>query len=547
MAATGYRKDRVSGWRRWKRGLPPGSGLARWLRRAGAVVLVAFVGLHAAMLLRLIVRLWQSESSEGTSIGTPAGPPEAAPMTSAVAPAAGEAPIDAVGDAASLAAPAFEWAGSAGRRRAAALLAANDDLAGAINLLLLEKEAQEEVLAVGRSAFRLVQKHLDVAVLAEAEKLRTYWGGLSGAERASMFPAGEQDKLARANELLGGDLASAGWAKLDAALPESLLFALLRNAHFALSQETRCPPALIELALAGPFPGVSLAKRLYWNSPPGRRQAYSQQLAVFNAELNRRYIWPRALMMLKEAKAGVNQEDLALQAWRRKLVGPAALKKLAGFPARQATEAQGLAVWEALPDMLAYFSGRHLYTEFQRSAKAELAPVALAGNLWLRSSTGPGPGREQLLQAVRTHPAWQRELSIFDYDKARASIPRILAKLYAASFGKAARAAMQTSMNYEQAQFSRRDFDWPRLARMLRVGESTPPGIRGRAPSVVRTGEKRSWSDVAPKTVHHALLLMSRGMSISKRSGMVLLAKTYATNRALDGPPPVVPPSDRRD
>ncbi len=434
--------------------------------------------------------------------------------------------------------PRIDWHTDARLRQAAALLAKEGDLEGALGLLMQGAASDESVRAIGTAAFATLKYNFEPVVSSELRALRRYWEKLSLKEKAAYFVQDGQAKQLKLEVLLGSNSPTRNLADYGKVLPGSLLFCLMGNIHAELAKQTKCPASVIELVLEAEFPGRGLAKRLYWGPKFAARTPYPEHFFAFNQAFNRRYIWPRFRELLLFEKKELALAAKRQGAWYTQVCGEKYCRALADYRPEKTAEAGALQLWLVLPDPLKKLWADYVYEGYLAKHNLPLAPTALGSNPWL-GQAADRLDKAFLLQTVRTHPAWQKALREFNHERAMASVPAILKRLRATKHHKTVWQGLLSPLNYERTELIKQSFSWHYLARRFGVVEGVPPGIlaqrakaRGRKYTPEKKTKGRRWLDVPPRRVYTALRNLATLKNNEARYRII--AKNYAVNRGLN-------------
>ncbi len=427
--------------------------------------------------------------------------------------------------------PRMDWRTDPRLRQAAAALARQGDLEGAINLLLQGSPDDAGVRAVAEAAFGSLRRNFNPALQREVTALRDYWAGLAPEVRKRLYPEPRRADLARANALFRAAPLSLQLADYDI-LPAALLYGLLVNLHAELARRSKCPVPVIEFVIDTELPGESLAKRLYWKRKLPRRRDPAVAHRAFAAALNEAYIWPLFQQVLREERQVYLGADDSLKAWYRGAVGTAFAEGLRLNDPGAVDAAKGLEIWSGLTLPMRRIWEERTYRKFALK-ETTLSPQELLTNPWLSHVEDPFDASYTALQ-VRRHPLWQQALARFDYAQAENKVPAILKQLHAGKYFDSVWGILETPLNFEATAFIG-DFPWDVLGRGLRVAPVPPPAIcaaqDGRTLNDEEKAAAQKWHKVAPGKLYTGLRRLAAMQSREKQARYRMIAQNFAVNR----------------
>lgn len=521
-------------WADLLRRVAPRQGCVHLLLWLWLIGVAAAVGWQALSLLR---DHWQRHGAGwGSSIALP---PPPAPVPVPEPPAAPPAPAAAAAAPAELPpAPEFDWRQQARLRRAAALLAAHDDLEGALLLLLGDEKGggYDDAKRTAEASFAEVRRQLGSLAAEEIGALASYWRGVTPEQRAKLYPPEPGALLARVDAALAQPPGLTVLPELDKCLPPSLLFLLQNRLRARLQERAPAPPLVYQLVLDGAFPGDNALRRVLAQAPPASGP-WDEHRQAFREALGSQVLEP----LLRRLLAGEQERLKKLEAaelawWREEIYRPAPADALLGSDPAALGRGDLELLWRRLPEWLRGAWGRRLLG--QAAASLEVPPataaVWLEGSPWL-ALLDEQLGRDRALELLRRHPAWRAQLRQFDYTGALALLPRVLEELQAREYQEFVRGRLLESLGRESAEFGRSDFPWLALGRRLGVGEERPAGLRGAAAKPGRV-LGLTWGQVPESAFRQALDELAARHTPPLRDRYRLLLQMYGDNRGLERP-----------
>ena len=334
-------------------------------------------------------------------------------------------------------------------------------------------------------------------------------------------------------------IADASWPALAAHLPISLFALFVGRSHEAACKQG-ASPGIAKVYLQMRAVNQPLLPIAFGKVKDGAIGTYSDHIQWFTDRLDQTVLEGLVAASLREERFRIiaaEQQDKPRYAWCRLVWGDRFCRRVTELPDNLTVE-QAADLWKELSS-----TGQGLWrTSHYRMFIAEhgpLAPAVLKASVMLSDGSDANLDEIGILLACRKHPAWQKLMTGFDYDRAILSADEVIGDLRAEAFAADIKGELAAFIIKEKEILNRWSMaEWERVSGMVDVAEVVPPAFTGKLGEKTRFDLEdppvyNSWRELNTEEMLKKMERGGRSLSESSRRVWREIVNILAINRGM--------------